>query len=76
MVVSLKDKKGTNAFQKILNESNCKRNKVPVDKGCKFYNRPMKSWLQDNDIEKYSAHNYEESVVSEVFVRTLKNKIY
>ena len=43
MVVPLKDKKGTNAFQKILNESNCKRNKVPVDKGCKFYNRPMKS---------------------------------
>ena len=28
-----------------------------VDKGSEFYNRSMKSWLQDNDIEMYSTHN-------------------
>ena len=40
-VVSLKDKKGitiTNAFQKILKESNRKPNKIWVDKGSEFYN--------------------------------------
>ena len=26
-------------------------------KGSKFYNRSMKSWLQDNNIEMYSIHN-------------------
>ena len=55
--VALKDKKGitiTDAFEKILNESNCKPNKIWADKSCEFYN---KSWLQDNDIEMYSTHN-------------------
>ena len=40
-VVPLKDKKGVsivNAFQKILKESNRKRNKIWVDKGSEFYN--------------------------------------
>ena len=35
----------------------------------------MKSWLQDNDIEIYSTHKGK-SVVAEIFIRTLKNKIY
>ena len=42
MVVSLKDKKGTNAFENFLNKSNCELEKIPVDRGSKFYNRPMK----------------------------------
>ena len=36
----------------------------------------MKSWLEKNDIEMYSVHNEEKSVVAERFIRTLKNKIY
>ena len=43
----------TTAFQKILDESNCKPNNRWVDKGSKFYNRSITSWLQD--IEMYSA---------------------
>ena len=46
-VIPLKDKKGitiTNAFQKILDESNHKPNKIWVDKGSEFYNRSMKAW--------------------------------
>ena len=39
-----------NAFQKILKESNRKPNKIWVDKGSKFYNRSIKSWLEKNDI--------------------------
>ena len=47
-----------------------------MDKGSQFYNRPIKSWLQDNDIEMYSTHNEDKSVIAERFIRTLKNKIY
>ena len=46
-----------------------------VDNESEFYNRSMKSWLQDNNIEMYSTHNEEKFVVSEGFIRTLKNKI-
>ena len=33
----------TNAFQKLLDESNCKPNKTWVNKGSEFYNRLLKS---------------------------------
>ena len=36
----------------------------------------MKSWLEKNSIEMYSAHNERKSVVAERFIITLKNKIY
>ena len=39
-------------FKKIkIDESNRKPNKIWVDKGSEFYNRSMKSWLPDNDVE-------------------------
>ena len=78
-VVPLKDKKGiniTNAFQKILKESNRKPNKIQVDKGSEFYNSSFKKWLKGNDIEMRSIHNEGKSVVAERFIRTLKAKIY
>ena len=76
-VIPLKDKKVitiTNAFQEILDESNRKPNKIWADKGSEFYNRSMKSFLQDNDVETYSTHNEGKSVLAERFIRTLKNK--
>ena len=78
-VVPLKDKKGisiVDAFQKILDKSEGKPNKIWVDKGSEFYNNSFKKWLKDNDIEMYSIHNEGKSVVAERFIRTLKNKIY
>ena len=36
----------------------------------------MKSWLQDDDIERYSTCDEGKSVVAERFIRTLKSKIY
>ena len=75
----LKDKKGitiTNAFQKVLKESNRKPNKIWVDQGNEIYNSSMKSWLEKNDIEMYSTHNERKPVVAERFIRALKNKIY
>ena len=75
----MKDKKGVsivNAFQKILDDSKRKPNKIWVDKGSKFYNRSMKLWLEKNDIEIYSTHNEGKSVVAEKFIGAIKNKIY
>ena len=70
-----KDNKGimiTNAFQKILDQSNRKPNKIWVDKGSDFYNRSMKSQLEKKGIEMYSTHNEEKSVIAERFIRTFK----
>ena len=74
-----KIKKGitiTNVFQKILDESNRKPNKICVDKGSEFYNRSVKSWFKKNGTEMYSTHNEGKTVIAERFIRTLKNKIY
>ena len=78
-VVPLKDEKSitiTNTFKKILDESKPKRNKIWVDKGSEFYNRSMKSWLEKNDIEMYSAYNEGKSVIAEKLIRTFRNKTY
>ena len=78
-VVPLKDKKGAsivNAFQKILDKSGRKPNKIWVDKGSEFYNHSFKKWLKDNDTEMYPIHNEGKYVVAEGFIRILKNKIY
>ena len=59
-MLGLQDKKGiaiTDAFQKLLDDSNRKPNKVWVDKGSEFYDNSFKEWLKDNDIERYSIYN-------------------
>ena len=75
-VIPLKGITITNAFQKILKESNRKQNKIWIDTGSESYNRSMKSWLEKNCIEIYSAHNEGKSVIAERLIRTLKTKIY
>ena len=63
----MENKKGitiTNVFQKVLDEYNCKSNKILLDKG-DFYNISMKSFLQDSDIEMHSTNNEGKSVVNE-----------
>ena len=82
-VVPLKDEKDisiVNAFHSILKNSmklhsNRKPYKMWVDKGSEFYINSFKKWLQDN-IVMYSTDNEGKSIVSERFIRTLKNKIY
>ena len=66
-VVLLKDKKCikiTSSFQKILNETNRKSNKILKDKGSKFYNKSMRLWFHDNDIKIYVTHIEGKSVVA------------
>ena len=36
----------------------------------------MQEWLDNNDILMYSTHNEGKSVIAEIFIRTLKVKIY
>ena len=78
-VIPLKDKQGitiNNAFQKSLDQSKSKPNERQVNKDSEFYNRSIKSWLEKNDIEMYSTHSDEKSVITERFIRALKNQIY
>ena len=65
----------TNAFQKILKQSNRKPNKIWVNKGSEFYNSSFEKWLKDNDIEMHSIIDEGKSVVAERFIRTLNTKI-
>ena len=52
----------TNAFQIVLEEFNRKPSKIWVDNSSEIYNRSMKSWLEQNDIEWYSTHLGEKAV--------------
>ena len=57
-VVPLKDRKGVsivNSFQKILDDSNRKPNKIWVDKGSEFYNNSFKKWLKNNDRDVFDT---------------------
>ena len=77
-VIPLKDKKGTsivNAFKKIISKGR-KPNKIWVDQGSEFYNQSFKDFLKINNIEMYSTFNEGKSIVTERFIRTLKNKIF
>ena len=50
-VIPLKGKKSASmvdAFQKILDRSERKPNKIWVHKGSEFYNNSFKKWLKDN----------------------------
>ena len=47
-----------------------------MDKDSKFYNRSMKSWAENNDLEMYSTHNQGKFVVAWRSIKALKNKIY
>ena len=68
----MKDKKGEtvlNAFIKIVDESNHKRNKLWVDQ-----ERSLQ-WLDNNNILMYSIHTEVKSVLVERFIKTLNAKI-
>ena len=55
---------------------NRKPNKKWVDQGREFYNKSFKDFLKINNIEMYSTCSEGKSVVTERFIRPLKNKIF
>ena len=65
----MKDRKGltiTNAFQKYLDKSNHKPNKIRVDKSSEFYNRSISLLLEKNGIEMYSQNTDGKSVIESI----------
>ena len=64
-----------NAFQKIISQGR-KPNKTWVDQGREVYDNSFKDFLKINNIGIYSTYNEGKSVVTDRFVRTLKNKIF
>ena len=65
-VKPLKDKECKtvlNAFIEIVNESNCKPNKLWADQGRELDNRLMQQWLDNNDILFYCTHKEGKSVI-------------
>ena len=71
-VKALKDKKDktvVNAFIEIVNETNCKPNKLWVDQRREFYNKLMQEWLEINDILMYSTHKEGKSVIAERIIK-------
>ena len=79
MGCSFKRQKGVtiiNGFQKIIDSSKRKPNKIWLDQGSEFYNNVFKRFLKENEIKLYSTYNEGKSVVAERFIKTLKNKIY
>ena len=75
-LINKKSKTSLHAFIETVHESNCKPNELWVDQGRKFYNKLMQEWLDNNNILMYSTHNEGKSVISERFMKTLKDKIF
>ena len=63
-----------NSLMEIVNECNCKPNKLWFDQGREFYNKLMQEWLDNNDISMYSTYNEGKSVIAERLIKTLKAK--
>ena len=77
-VVPIKDKKGisiVNGFKKIIGEGR-KPYEIWTDQGSEFYINAFTDFLKINNIKMQSTYNEGESVVAEIFIRTLKNKIF
>ena len=64
-----------NAFQKVISKGR-KPSKIWVDEGDEFYNNLFKRFLKISNTETNSTYLEGKSVVTERFIRTLKNKIY
>ena len=85
-VIPIKDKKETsivNAFKKTISKGSeaeskgqRKPSKIWVDQDSEFYNNSFKDFLKINNIEMHSTYNDRKLVVTERFIRTLKNKIF
>ena len=64
-----KGKTVLNAFIKIVNESNCKPNKLWADQGREFYNKLMQESLDNTNFLKSSTRKESKSVIPERFIK-------
>ena len=76
--VPLKTKTGpevTKAFQNLWKPQTPPQ-KLWMDKGKEFYNRPMKDLLDKNNVQLYWTENEEKSSVVEIWNRTIKQVMW
>ena len=78
VIQPLKDKTGANMVKALDDIVKHERqpNRLQTDKGKEFYNRPVKSWLQERGILHFSTHGDAKASVVERFNRTLKQRLY
>jgi hypothetical protein len=77
--IPMKNKTGVTtleAFKKITKESGRIPKHLWVDKGLEFYNKDVTSWLEENDIVRYSTYSEHKPTVVERFNRTLKEMMW
>ncbi len=77
--VPLKDKTAESvksAFENIIKTSERTPNHLWVDEGTEFYNRVLKKFLNEHNINMYSTYGESKSVVVERFNRTLKTNMW
>lgn len=75
----LKDKTAknvTDAFEKILTESNRKPNNLQTDDGKEFFNLIFAKLMNKNDINHYSTYSVIKAAIVERVIRTIKNKLF
>lgn len=75
----LRSKQGSevsNAIKDIFETSQRKPKRIQTDQGTEFYNVPVKSLLDDNDIELFSVMSPKKCALVERWNRTLKTKIW
>ena len=65
-----------NAFEKIVKKAKVTPNKLWTDSGTEFYNRILKSYLKEHNIDLYSTYNEGKAVLAERVIRTIKEKMY
>jgi hypothetical protein len=77
--VPLKDKRALTVLDALKQTVKCS-GRVPkhlwVDEGKEFYNNDMTTWLEENNIIRYSTHGEHKSAVVERFNRTLKANMW
>ena len=75
----MKDKKSKtvlNPFIEVINESNCKPNKLRVDQGRELFNKRWyfnNNFKNNNDILMYSEHNEGKSVIAWKVYKNIKS---
>ena len=65
----------TQAFERILEESNTKPKLITCDHGSEFFNQSFKKMLEKNDIKIYSTFQDVKSSIVERVIRTLRKMI-
>lgn len=66
----------TDAFERIMRQSNRKPSNLQTDMGTEFYNDLFKKSMKQNNINHYSSFSIKKASIAERLIKTLKNNLY